>query len=53
MVSQLHVHVVLRHHGDATWPAPVWGNGSPEPYDLDGQAQLRDQLLALIHGLNV
>ncbi|WP_386079993.1 HIT domain-containing protein [Vreelandella sp. F11] len=53
VVSQLHVHVVLRRHGDATWPAPVWGNGSPTPYDLDSQAQLRDQLLALIHGLDV
>lgn len=53
VVSQLHVHVVLRRHNDATWPAPVWGNGSPEPYDLDGQAQLRDQLLALIDGLGV
>ncbi len=31
VVSQLHVHVVLRRHSDATWPAPVWGNGSPEP----------------------
>ncbi|WGI24760.1 HIT domain-containing protein [Halomonas alkaliantarctica] len=53
VVSQLHVHVVLRRHSDATWPAPVWGKGSPEPYDLDGQAQLRDQLLALIDGLDV
>lgn len=53
VVSQLHVHVVLRRHDDATWPAPVWGNGSPEPYDLDGQAQLRDQLLAIIDGLDV
>lgn len=53
VVSQLHVHVVLRRHNDATWPAPVWGNGSLEPYDLDGQAQLRDQLLALIGGLGV
>ncbi|NAO95850.1 HIT domain-containing protein [Halomonas sp. MG34] len=53
VVSQLHVHVVLRRHNDATWPAPVWGNGSPEPYDLDGQAQLRDQLLALIDGLDM
>ncbi|EHJ92987.1 HIT domain-containing protein [Vreelandella boliviensis] len=52
VVSQLHVHVVIRRHSDATWPAPVWGIGSPEPYDLDGQAQLRDQLLALIDGLN-
>tara|TARA_R110000850_G_scaffold177735_1_gene303541 strand:+ start:112 stop:531 length:420 start_codon:yes stop_codon:yes gene_type:complete len=53
VVSQLHVHVVIRRHSDATWPAPVWGNGSPKPYDLDEQAQLRDQLLALINGLDV
>ncbi|MBT2773770.1 HIT domain-containing protein [Halomonas sp. ISL-60] len=53
VVSQLHVHVVIRRHGDATWPAPVWGNGSAKPYDLDGQAQLRDQLLALIDGLDM
>lgn len=53
VVSQLHVHVVLRRHGDAAWPAPVWGNGSPQPYDQDGQARLIDQLQALIHGLNV
>lgn len=52
VVSQLHVHVVLRRHNDATWPAPVWGNGSAEPYDLDSQAQLRDQLQALIAGLD-
>lgn len=51
VVSQLHVHVIVRKHSDATWPAPVWGNGSSEPYDLDGQAQLRDQLLALIDGI--
>lgn len=53
VVSQLHVHVVLRRHTDATWPAPVWGNGASEPYDLNGQAQLRDQLLALIDRLDV
>lgn len=52
VVSQLHVHVVVRRHTDATWPAPVWGNGSPEPYDLDGQVRMRDQLLAHIQGYN-
>lgn len=25
VVSQLHMHVVVRHRGDAAWPAPVWG----------------------------
>ncbi len=53
VVSQLHVHVVLRRHTDTAWPAPVWGNGKAEPYDLNGQAQLRDQLLALIDGLDI
>lgn len=53
VVSQLHVHVIVRRHSDATWPAPVWGNGSAEPYDLDSQAQLRDHLKTLIAGLDV
>lgn len=53
VVSQLHVHVILRRHSDAAWPAPVWGNGKAEPYDLDSQAQVRDKLLALIDGLDV
>ena len=25
VVSQLHMHVVVRHRGDAAWPAAVWG----------------------------
>lgn len=50
VVNQLHLHVVVRRHDDVTWPAPVWGNGSPEPYDLEHQARIRDQLLAHIHG---
>lgn len=53
VVSQLHVHVIVRRHSDATWPAPVWGNGAAEPYDMNSQAQLRAQLQALITGLDV
>lgn len=52
VVSQLHIHVVIRRHNDATWPAPVWANGSPNPYDLDDQADMRAQLTALIQGLD-
>jgi len=33
LVPQLHVHVIARRVGDAAWPGPVWGCGSPEPYD--------------------
>lgn len=25
VVSQLHIHHVVRYRGDAAWPAPVWG----------------------------
>lgn len=32
VVSQLHVHVIARHVGDAAWPRPVWGVGERSPY---------------------
>jgi diadenosine tetraphosphate (Ap4A) HIT family hydrolase len=32
MVAQLHVHVIARFRSDAAWPKPVWGQGSPQPY---------------------
>ncbi len=25
VVSQLHMHVIVRKRDDAAWPAPVWG----------------------------
>ncbi|MAZ66801.1 MAG: hypothetical protein CMF25_06790 [Kangiellaceae bacterium] len=33
VVSQLHLHHIVRFHGDPCWPAPVWGNGLAEAYD--------------------
>jgi diadenosine tetraphosphate (Ap4A) HIT family hydrolase len=33
MVKQLHVHVIGRSSGDATWPKPVWGLAKPMPYE--------------------
>lgn len=51
VVSQLHIHLVVRYKDDASWPAPVWGNGSPEPYELALQGSRREQLLAQIEGL--
>ena len=35
IVRQLHVHVIARKEGDAAWPGPVWGNGTPTPYDVN------------------
>ena len=51
VVSQLHVHLIVRYRDDEAWPDPVWGKGTPKAYDLDHQAEVRDRLLALIEGL--
>lgn len=32
VVSQLHIHVILRHEKDDAWPKPVWGHGQREYY---------------------
>jgi diadenosine tetraphosphate (Ap4A) HIT family hydrolase len=32
MVSQLHVHVIGRFHGDPAWPRPVWCAEGARPY---------------------
>lgn len=53
VVAQLHVHVIVRHRGDAAWPAPVWGHGECKAYDLDGLAAMRGQILAQVEGLDL
>jgi diadenosine tetraphosphate (Ap4A) HIT family hydrolase len=32
VVSQLHIHVILRHENDGAWPNPVWGFGQRTLY---------------------
>ena len=32
MVSQLHIHHIVRYKNDAAWPAPIWGKIAPAPY---------------------
>jgi len=32
VVPQLHLHHVVRYRGDASWPAPVWGQRPARPY---------------------
>lgn len=38
VVSQLHMHVIVRRRDDAAWPAPVWGKFPPVAY-TDAQLQ--------------
>lgn len=44
LVPQLHVHVVARFQGDAAWPGPIWGHGSPEAYAPGAAEALMKQL---------
>ena len=53
VVSQLHVHVVIRHHDDEAWPAPVWGYGRAEPYTPNKQKTMQARLSALIETLDL
>lgn len=53
VVAQLHVHVIVRRREDAAWPAPVWGHGQAEAYDLDRLADMRARILAEVEGLDL
>lgn len=33
LVSQLHAHHIVRFESDVCWPNPVWGQGTPIPYE--------------------
>lgn len=48
MVPQLHVHVIARQTSDAAWPAPVWGVGTPEPYEKPRADKLAATLAATL-----
>jgi diadenosine tetraphosphate (Ap4A) HIT family hydrolase len=32
VVSQLHVHLVMRHTDDPAWPGPVWGHSAAQRF---------------------
>lgn len=44
VVSQLHMHVIVRYKVDAAWPAPVWGNRPAEPYPEGGVSAIKSTL---------
>ncbi|WP_211825750.1 HIT domain-containing protein [Kistimonas asteriae] len=44
MVRQLHVHVVVRHEGDAAWPSPVWGKVPATAYTAEAIEDIRAKL---------
>jgi len=50
MVSQLHVHVIVRKESDAAWPGPVWGSVPAKPYASDELEIIRARLDTLLEG---
>ncbi|KRP61771.1 HIT domain-containing protein [Pseudomonas trivialis] len=48
VVSQLHVHVIVRRRDDAAWPAPVWGKHPARPYTPEQVTAIRAQLRDLL-----
>jgi diadenosine tetraphosphate (Ap4A) HIT family hydrolase len=48
VVSQLHVHVIVRKRDDAAWPAPVWGKHPAQPYTEEQVAAIRLRLHELL-----
>jgi diadenosine tetraphosphate (Ap4A) HIT family hydrolase len=48
VVSQLHVHHVVRFHHDAAWPKPIWGVQPAKAYDDDELEVTLNSLKALL-----
>lgn len=50
VVSQLHMHVIVRKHEDAAWPAPIWGKHPAKPYSAEQVAAIRERLRPVLTG---
>lgn len=48
VVSQLHMHVIVRKQADAAWPAPVWGKHPAVPYSAVQVASIRERLRGVL-----
>lgn len=44
VVSQLHMHVIVRYRTDPAWPAPVWGKVQAQRYGPVQLAEVREKL---------
>lgn len=47
IVSQLHVHHVVRYRNDKAWPAPIWGKFAAVPYTAQQLEELKIKLILL------
>lgn len=44
VVSQLHMHVIVRRRADVAWPAPVWGRHPTQPYGQEAVEAIKAKL---------
>lgn len=49
VVSQLHMHVIVRRRDDAAWPAPVWGHAPATGYSPEKLSELRQRLKSVLN----
>ncbi|NRA60730.1 MAG: HIT domain-containing protein [Psychrobium sp.] len=48
VVSQLHLHHVVRYQTDACWPGPIWGIGTAQSYQA---VELNDLAMKMRDGI--
>lgn len=48
VVSQLHIHHVVRFQNDLVWPAPIWGKLQAKHFSEDELAVQKKQLAVII-----
>jgi diadenosine tetraphosphate (Ap4A) HIT family hydrolase len=48
VVSQLHMHVIVRYAHDIAWPAPVWGKHQAVPYSAEQVASILARLKTVL-----
>lgn len=53
VVSQLHIHHIVRFTTDISWPAPVWGAYPAKAYSDSEIEQLVDRLRKGLESLNI
>ena len=48
MVSQLHIHHIVRYRNDVSWPKPVWGQHPAKTYESNHLTERLRQIARLL-----
>ncbi|MFK8067313.1 MAG: HIT domain-containing protein [Gammaproteobacteria bacterium] len=50
VVSQLHIHHVVRYETDTAWPAPIWGLGEAIEYEVEKFDLIKSKVESIFNG---